>query len=219
VTNAQGSWQEADYVSRWAADDVLARMLELPRRIATALVRDGGGEVRHVIDLGSGEGPFLAEFLHAFPEARGTWVDSSEAMLPRAQEALAGLGDRVTYVIAAAEELPDLGAADAVVSSRALHHLAPDALLRCYAHVRSLLSGGGWFFNLDHVGSDGDWESRYRRVRDEFTGARRTPLERHREDEPLLSMARHLELLEAAGFEALDVPWRTFYTALLAARA
>jgi trans-aconitate methyltransferase len=217
--SALGSWQEPEYVSRWAADDVLARRLELPRRISTALVRDARVEVGHVIDLGSGEGPYLAEFLRAFPDARGTWVDVSKAMFPRAREALVDLGDRVTYVLASAEELPDLGPTEVVVSSRALHHLTPEALSRCYADVRSLLNRGGWFFNLDHGGSGADWEERYRRIRDEFVGARRTPLERHREDEPLLPLRRHLELLEAGGFAAVDVPWRTFYTALLAARA
>ena len=217
--SALGSWREPEYVSRWASEDTLARVLDLPRRISTALVRDARVEVRHVIDLGSGEGPYLAEFLRAFPDARGTWVDVSAAMLPRAGAALADLGDRVTYVLAAAEELPDLGRADVVVSSRALHHLTPAALGRCYAEVCSLLNRGGWFFNLDHVGSIADWEERYRRIRDEFVGARRTPLERHREDEPLLPMAQHLELLEAGGFASVDVPWRTFYTALLAAWA
>ena len=215
-----GSWQSADYVGQWADEDVLRRMLELPRRISTALVRDAGTPVRHVVDLGSGEGPYLADLLRAFDSARGTWFDVSEPMLERAREALAEFGGRVKFVVGAAEELGSAGIepADVVVSSRALHHLAPEALARCYRDVHSLLGEGGWFFNLDHVGGAGDWEQRYRRIRAEFTGSRRTPLAAHREDEPLQPAADHLRFLEQAGFAAVDVPWRTLYTALLAAR-
>jgi tRNA (cmo5U34)-methyltransferase len=216
-----GSWQSAEYVGQWAGDDVMGRLLETPRRISTALLRDDSAEVGHVVDLGSGEGPYLAHVLLEYPEARGTWLDPSEPMLARARDALAEFGDRISFVVASAEELASSGidAADVVVSSRALHHLTPASLGRCYHEVRALLRTGGWFFNLDHVGSAGDWEPRYRRIRDEFTGTRRQRLERHREDEPLHDAREHVRWLEEAGFTAVDVPWRTLYTALLAARA
>jgi tRNA (cmo5U34)-methyltransferase len=216
-----GSWQSADYVGRWAGEDVVARLLETPRRISIALLEDAGLEVRHVVDLGSGEGPYLADLLRAFAGARGTWLDSSEPMLERARASLAEFGDRVSFVVAPAEQLGAAGLerADVVVSSRALHHLTAEELAETYREVRELLVPGGWFFNLDHVGSAGDWEKRYRRIRDEFTGKRRSPLNPHREDEPLQPMLDHLRFLEQAGFAAVDVPWRTLYTALFAARA
>jgi tRNA (cmo5U34)-methyltransferase len=215
-----GSWQSADYVGRWADEDVLGRVLEIPRRISLALLADAGAEVRHVVDLGSGEGPYLADCLRAFPEARGTWLDSSEPMLERARETLAELDDRVTFVVAPAEKLGTarVEPADVVVSSRALHHLTPDDLARAYREVRVLLRPGGWFFNLDHVGSAGDWEQRFRRIREQFTGKRRRELQPHREDEPLQPVADHLRYFEQAGFAAVDVPWRLLYTALFAAR-
>jgi SAM-dependent methyltransferase len=214
-----GSWQSADYVGRWAGDDVIGRLLETPRRISVALLADAGADVRHVVDVGSGEGPFLAALLTAFPGARGTWLDSSEPMLERARTALAPFGDRVRFVVAPAEQLPgSVEPADAVVSSRALHHLAPGPLGRAYRDVHDLLEPGGWFFNLDHVGAPGSWEASYRRIREQFTGRRRRALQPHREDEPLLPVADHLRLLEAAGFATVDVPWRLLYTALFAAQ-
>jgi SAM-dependent methyltransferase len=215
-----GSWQSADYVGQWAGEDVVGRLLETPRRVSIALVRDAGIEVSHVVDLGSGEGPYLADLLHEFPDARGTWFDSSEPMLERARASLAEFGDRIAFVVAPAEELAGAGVepADVVVSSRALHHLTPADLARVYREVRELLAPDGFFFNLDHVGAEGDWEQRYRRIRDQFTGARRRRLEPHREDEPLQPVADHLRYLEQAGFDAVDVPWRMLYTALLAAR-
>jgi tRNA (cmo5U34)-methyltransferase len=215
-----GSWQSAEYVGRWAGEDVLARLLEMPREISTALVQDAGIGVSHVVDLGSGEGPYLAHLLRTFEEARGTWLDSSRPMLERARESLAELGDRVTFVVAAAEQLGAVGIepADVVVSSRALHHLNPDALAGCYREIHELLTPGGFFFNLDHVGSAGDWEQRYRRIRERFTGSRRQKLAAHREDEPLHPVSEHLRWLEEAGFAGVDVPWRMLYTALIAAR-
>ena len=215
-----GSWQSADYVGQWAGEDVLARLLETPRQISIALIRDAGIVVSHVVDLGSGEGPYLADALRAFDGAHGTWVDSSKPMLKRARERLAEFGDRVTFVVAPAEELAAAGVerADVIVSSRALHHLALDALGRCYRDVNDLLTPGGFFFNLDHVGSSSDWEQRYRRIRDQFTGSRQKKLSPHREDEPLHAVSEHLRRLEAAGFAAIDVPWRMLYTALIAAQ-
>src|SRR3954452_24979348 len=127
------SWQSADYVGQWAGEDVLARVLETPRRISTSLVLDSGTRVQHVVDLGSGEGPYLADLLRTFEDARGTWVDSSEPMLERARETLGEFGDRVRFVLAQAEEIDNAGVipADVIVSSRALHHLTPDALGCC----------------------------------------------------------------------------------------
>jgi SAM-dependent methyltransferase len=199
---------------------VLGRLLQTPRQVSIALVCDAGIDVSHVVDLGSGEGPYLADFLRAFESARGTWLDSSEPMLERARVALAEFGDRVSFVVSSAEDLASAGIerADVVVSSRALHHLKPGDLARAYREVRDLLEPGGFFFNLDHVGAVGDWEQRYRRIREQFTGARRRALQPHREDEPLQLVADHVRYLEQAGFAAVDVPWRMLYTALLVAR-
>ena len=214
------SWESSDYVADWVGDDVLADMLDLPRKISGALVGDSGLRVEHVIDLGSGHGPYLDLFLRTFPGARGTWVDSSPAMEEHAREGLAVHGDRVRYVHADVERLDEveLEPADVIVTSRVLHHFSPASLRRVYAMARGLLPDQGFFFNLDHVGTRGDWEQRYRRIRPQFTGARKKPLAPHRHDYPLAPVEDHLAWMEQAGFEPTDVPWRTFYTALLAAR-
>src|ERR687885_2528434 len=120
------SWQ-SEYAVEWASDDVLAELLELPRRISIALVRDAEIEVGHVIDLGSGHGPYLERFLDAFPDARGTWVDSSEEMHALAQQRLARFGDRVGYVLADVERLPPPPPPPAagVVTPRVPPHFSP----------------------------------------------------------------------------------------------
>jgi SAM-dependent methyltransferase len=214
------SWHSEAYAAEWTADDVLEGLLDLPRRISAALVADAELDVSHVVDLGSGHGPYLELFLQRFPGARGTWVDSSEAMRGLADERLAPFGERVRFVLADVERLDEvpLEPADVAVTSRVLHHFSPEALRRAYRAAHDLLVPGGFFFNLDHVGGPDGWERRYRRIRPQFTGARRQPLKPHRHDFPLAPVEDQLEWLAAAGFEPPDVPWRTLYTALLAAR-
>ena len=220
-TGAPGSWQSSDYTAAWAAEDVMAPVLELPRQISAAVVADIGIEVRHVVDLGSGPGSYLGYMLEMFPEAKGTWVDGSPAMLEMARSELALIADRITFVVAELEEL-DAGAiepADVVVSSRALHHLTPGSLAAVYRVIATLLRPGGLVFNLDHVGSPEDyWDGTYRRLREQFIGRRRKRLEAHRPDGPLPPAEIHLESMTAAGLLHADVPWRLLMTALLAAQ-
>jgi tRNA (cmo5U34)-methyltransferase len=215
-----GSWHTREYVAGWLEQDVIGDMLRLPRRISAALVADAGIDVDHVIDLGAGAGPYLKVLLDAFPSARGTWVDSSEPMLESAREQLGGYGTRVRYTIGDAEELAGIETepADVIVTSRVVHHFSPESIRALYAAALERLRPGGFFFNLDHYGAPGDWEQRYRRIRGQFVGKPRTPLPPHQHDHPFSVPADHLAWLAAAGFEAPDVAWRTFYTALLVGR-
>jgi SAM-dependent methyltransferase len=220
VTEPLESWESGAYAVEWASDDVLAALLELPRRISTALVSDSDLAVRHIVDLGSGQGTYLERFLRAFPEATGTWVDANEAMRDLARERLYDLGDRVRYVLADVERLEavDVSAADVVTTSRVFHHFSAESLQRVYRAAYELLRPGGFLFNLDHVGAPGEWDRRYRRIRDEFTGPRKRELKPHRHDYPLAGSDEHLRWIADAGFELPDIAWRTFYTVLLVAR-
>lgn len=220
MSEALESWHSRDYAAAWTGEDVVAAMLELPRRLSTAIVADAGIDVTHVVDIGSGPGVYLARFLQAFPQAHGTWTDSSEAMLELARDELAAFGDRVRYALVDAERLAEapLEPADVVVSSRVLHHFSPESLAGVYRAVHALLRDGGFFFNLDHVGAPGDWEQVYRRVRGKFTGDRKQRLAPHRHDYPLATADSHIAWARDAGFADPDTPWRTLYTALVVAR-
>ena len=169
------SWESAEYAAAWAGEDVIADMLDLPRAMSVAIAADAGLDVRHVVDLGSGPGAYLVPFLRAFPGARGTWLDVSEAMRDLAHEQLDEFGDRVEYVVADAERLADveLAPAQVVVSSRALHHFSPGSLAEVYRAVFDVLEPGGLVLNLDHVGARSDWEQVARRIRGQFTGDRK----------------------------------------------
>lgn len=214
------SWHSSEYAAAWAGQDVLADILTLPRQISAALVGDAGVQVGHVLDLGAGPGAYLEVMLSAFPAARGTWVDSSEAMEALARERLAPFEERVSYRLGDIEELDAVGIdpAEVVVTSRVLHHFSAESAGRFYRALYGLLEPGGFAFNLDHFGCPDDWEQRYRRIREQFTGKPKRDVPRHRHDFPFLQITEHLRLLEEAGFAPPDVPWRTFFTALLAAR-
>jgi len=218
---SHGSWQSAEYADAWASEDVMAPMLELPRRLTVALLADAGVDVRHVVDLGAGPGAYLKQVLEAFPNARGTWMDASDAMLDLAKAELDPFGDRVRYVVMDVEALEPSAfeAADAVVTSRVLHHFTPDSLGRIYQATAEIVKPGGFVFNLDHVGSPDDtWHGTYRRVREQFFGGRRRQLRPHRQEGPLPPVEIHLDLMTAAGLEYADVPWRLLMTALMMAR-
>ena len=214
------SWHSGAFVEQWAGDDILADLLALPRRISAALVADDGHPVEHVVDVGAGAGPYLRVFLDAFPGARGTWVDSSAAMEELGPRELAPYGSRVEFVLADAERFGDapVAAADVVVTSRMLHHFSPETLRAFYVAAHARLRPGGFLFDLDHCGAPPEWDARYRRIRSQFTGRRKRELKPHRHDFPLASVEERLAAVASARFEQPDVPWRTFYTALIAAR-
>ena len=215
------SWRSTDYAAAWAAEDVMAPVLELPRRISAALIVDAGIDVSHVVDLGAGPGSYLKLMLESFPEARGTWVDVSEAMLELAQAELGAFADRVEFRVADLEQLDrePFQPAEVVVSSRALHHFSPESLGRIYGAIAAFVAPGGFVFNLDHVGSPDDaWGGAYRRVREEIVGRRAQALKPHRQDGPLPPQDVHLQAMSAAGLVHADAPWRMLMTALMTAR-
>ncbi|NUR78317.1 MAG: class I SAM-dependent methyltransferase [Thermoleophilia bacterium] len=218
--NQLESWESAAYAAQWAGEDVIADMLDLPRQISVAIVADAGIEVTHIVDLGSGPGAYLVPFLRAFPNARATWIDVSDAMRELAERELAAHAHRVTYVVADAERLGELEVepAQVVLSSRALHHFSPESLQDVYRAAFDIVTPGGFVMNLDHVGAPGDWEQVQRRIRAQFTSDRKRALKPHRHDYPLARADEHGAWMEAAGFGPADTPWRMFYSALVVAR-
>lgn len=197
----------------------MAAVLELPMRISAALVEESGIPVRRVVDVGSGPGTFLRILLEEFPDAEGVWVDASEVMLARAQESLADLAPRVTFTVGdlrKASALPLSG--DVIVSARAVHHFLPDAIEDFYRAAREALSPGGFFCNLDHFATPGDWRERYKTIKPRFVPTSGGGTSSHTHDSPPQLVKDHLAWLRASGFVDPDVPWRLFWTALLVAR-
>jgi SAM-dependent methyltransferase len=159
--------------------------------------------VERVLDLGTGAGDLLALVLAARPDATGVGLDFGEEMLRQARTRFAG-DTRVEIRRHDLDQaLPaDLGTFDVVVSSFAIHHLAPPRQRELYGEVFEVLRPGGVFVNAEHVASLTP------ELHVEFLAALgRTP----REDDPsnqLVAVADHLAWLSTCGFANVDCFWK-----------
>ena len=218
---AAAPWRDATFAGLWSRNDASAQLLELPRAMAAALVAQDRPETRLVLDIASGPGDFLAVFLAEFPEARGIWLDASEAMLELAKERLAPVRDRVEFRLLDMTDLlgRDLPTGiDAIITSRAAHHLDRAGLAAFYQQAAQLLAPGGWLINLDHIDPvDEVWDKRLRGIRGRFQPPSNTPPHHH--NYPLTNARDHLDGLTAAGLTDAEIAWRAFVTCLFAARA
>ncbi len=168
-------------------------------------------KVERVLDLGTGDGIALALVVSVRPGATGIGLDFGREMLRRAREEFAG-DDRVAFGHHDLEQpLPDgLGEFDVVVSSFAIHHLAPERQRALYAEIFSLLRSGGRFVNAEHVASP------TAELHREFLAALgRGPYD----DDPsnqLVAVAQHLTWLNEMGFANSDCFWKWRELAVLA---
>ncbi|WP_426574785.1 class I SAM-dependent methyltransferase [Aquihabitans sp. McL0605] len=108
------------------------------------------GAVR-VLDLGAGTGLLSGVLAGALPDASFVLLDEAPAMLERAAERLAPLGDRVTTVVAdLRDDLPE-GPFDVVASALAIHHLDDAGKADLYARAAAVLAPGGVLVNAEQV--------------------------------------------------------------------
>lgn len=215
-----GSWHDREYVEAWAADDTLGSTLELPRRLAAAVISLEASAPRVIMDVGSGPGSFLRLMLETFPGTRGIWVDSSEAMLAKAQETLGDFGSRVTYQIADMGDVRDIapaGSVDVVTNARVAHHLGPLGLGDFYRSATELLAPGGWMVTLDHVAPHPVWDRRFRELLPSFVGPTAGKAT-HRHPLPYPTISDHLEAMKSVGLGDCDTIWRMCFTCLVMGR-
>ena len=148
-------WQSADYVSGWIEHDVARDPERRPllRQMLSSAPLPLDAEPK-VLDVGAGYGVVTEEVLAAFPAARVTLQDYSEAMLDQARRRLAGHAARLSYVLC---DLFDpswpqrvAGPFDLAVSAIVLHNLGRrEKIFACYPAIYGLLGPGGCFLNYD----------------------------------------------------------------------
>lgn len=144
--------------------------------------------VPQVVELGPGPGLLAELLLRELPQMQYIGFDSSELLLAYAQNQLAPFGTRAKLIHA------DLNTEDwlahlpndihALISLQAMHDLGDEShISRIYGLARRLLTSGGLLLNADFV----------------------VPPGQKNPDQPgRRSIARHLELLHAHGFERVS---------------
>ena len=222
-------WHEADRVAAYitrtdgeAAErgpvfDLMTRLI--PRETDAPL---------SVLDIGSGHGVVAAAVLDRYPDAKAIGLDISDAMMAEGSHRMARFGGRFRYVVGdfadgvLPREATSVGPFDVVVSARAIHHLPGAQMATLYAIIFDNLVPGGAFFNIDsadsatflldniyrRADSDAHESRRQGRTKAEFEQFK---IDRKR-DAPL---AKHIEWLEAAGFESADCFWKRLSLALV----
>ena len=140
-----------------------------------------------LIELCPGTGTMAERLLVEFPQMTYTGLDSSELLLSVAQERLAPFGDRVTLI---QTDLNQAGWLDqipekvqAVVSMQSLHDLGGEPeVTQIYGRVYEIFNPGGLFLNADLIVATAEEQAQHP---GRFT------------------VARHLELLRAQGYEGV----------------
>jgi ubiquinone/menaquinone biosynthesis C-methylase UbiE len=187
-------WHSTDYVDYWITRD-LSRDAERRQRLREMLSHTGlaADAQFSVLDVGGGYGVVSEEVLAAFPRARVTLQDYSEPMLDAARRRLDAHSGRTSFVLA---DLTDPGWTDRVggpfdlaVSAIVIHNLRDLGLIAgSYRGIAEVLKPGGLFLDYDLF------------------------------FEQIGGLARHMELLKAAGFVQVDCLWQQLPLATLAAR-
>lgn len=200
-------------------DDVIEKYIPRYRDMIRALVEtipQPRDEFIRVFDIGSGTGNVMLEVKRVFPYAHVTGLDFSETMLKQAKEKLEDY-TQVDFLLGDLKHTGFPQCCDVVVSSLALHHLVTDKeKLKNYQDIYHCLNRGGYFFNADVVigpneGLDARYQQEWRdHLRKSFTDDQidnEVLVNYHNEDYPV-TIGRHIELLEEAGFVDIDVIWK-----------
>lgn len=173
-------------------DDVHIAFMESKRALTEALP-DGTAKV---LDLGAGTGLELIPLVERFPDVRITAADISEDMLGTLMER--PFAGQVTCVIGDFFETDFGSGFDAMISTSALHHFAPEDKVRLYRKVYDALRPGGLFVNADKTATDPAAQE------EDFRQLAEDPHRWPHMDTPL-TVGAECTVLEQAGFRMKEV--------------
>jgi tRNA (cmo5U34)-methyltransferase len=219
----------------------------------------GADEAFELVDIGGGSGRLAERVLERFAGARVTVVDQSEPFLALAERRLQRFAPRATFVQCRLQDWPGSGVSpnredrgedrvsekldyDVIVSTSAIHHLAPEEKQALYQRCFAALPPGGMFINGDEYrpADDADYLALFQewsihmsaaiadgRIPDGFRATLDFWHDRNirRFDEPKQSgddchetAATQIEYLRDAGFADVKPTWSEKLWGVLAAR-
>ena len=227
-------WKSDESVAEWVARaGERERRRVWPRQLTAELLPFGDEERFTFVDLGAGTGAAARAVLARYPASTAVLADYSPQMMEEGRKALAEYEGRYRYVeldLASGRWPEDLdrGGLGAVISSLCVHHLPDDRKQGLFQEVFERLAPGAWYLNYDPLrAEDPAVESAWERVVDALdpeVAARRanhSPEERARWDNHvrhIIPLAPQLDMLRAAGFEAVDAYWKELDHAIFGGR-
>ena len=208
--------------------------------VVLRLIRHNGLPVRHILDLGCGDGFLGGMLLERFPAASGVFIDFSEPMLEEARQRLSPFESRC-QIRAADLSRPDWRDAllgpkqfDVVLSGFAIHHLTDERKRDLYSEVLELLKPGAFFLNVDLVSSPTEWlrsafdelltDSLFEHQRSQGHETTREQIAEEyvhapdREEDILASIEEQCAWLRELGFEDVDCYFKLFELAVIGGR-
>jgi tRNA (cmo5U34)-methyltransferase len=143
-------WKQPQWAEEWPVfREGLRHAAAAERMLVEHLAR---GEVKRVLDLGTGDGRMIAVLRESRPHIAAVGLDLSPQLLAEARQRFESSEDiRIEEHDLMQPLADDLGRFDLVISALAINHLPDSRKRELFAEVFELLQPGGSFYNLDVV--------------------------------------------------------------------
>jgi len=193
--------------------------------------------VDRILELGCGTGELSLKLLKHFPTAEILAVDYSPRMIEWAESKIkaAGYGDRWKSIEldfgdwANNREVDPIGKDyHACVSSLAIHHLTNEIKGKLFKQIKNSLKPGGVFWNADPIALESPQLTEiYQTTREDWAIEQGATLAEVRakigtsnnygysSHDQLATMEEHLQMLKAAEFASVAVPWKYYGLAVI----
>lgn len=194
-------------------------------------------ESKYLLELGCGTGELSLKLLQRCPDAHLITLDYSPRMVAATQAKITAQGYQKRCQVLeidfgewatetkTKEKIPQNF--NACVSSLAIHHLSDEIKAQLFKRIAEHLQPGGCFWNADPVLSESPLLTQsYETLRSQWIeqqGITREAIKSklgqsqpygYSGQDRLASLAKHLNLLENAGFTTVAVPWKYFSLAV-----